>query len=92
MAILGLAVASTFAQPQSTTSSSSTYIQTSKVIGKKVKSSQGDEIGVVKDVVLDGNGCIAYTVLSTGGAGGTRSVEAGRWLLSRGLSIRRQAI
>jgi len=69
MAILGLAVASTFAQTQSTTSSSTTYIQTSKLVGKKVKSSQGDEIGVVKDVVLDGNGCMAYTVLSTGGGG-----------------------
>ena len=51
----GLTVASTFAQTQSTTSSSTTYIQTSKLVGKKVKSSQGDEIGVVKDVVLDGN-------------------------------------
>ena len=78
MAILGLAVASTFAQTQSTTSSSTTYIQTSKVIGKKVKSSQGDEIGVVKDVVLDGNGCIAYTVLSTGGGGGTRVSGGGK--------------
>src|SRR4029077_4156451 len=72
MAILGLAVASTFAQTQSTTSSSTTYIQTSKLVGKKVKSSQGDEIGVVKDVVLDANGCMAYTVLSTGGGGGTQ--------------------
>jgi sporulation protein YlmC with PRC-barrel domain len=78
MSILGLAVASTFAQTQSTTSSSTTYIQTSKVIGKKVKSSQGDEIGVVKDVVLDGNGCMAYTVLSTGGGGGTRVSGGGK--------------
>jgi sporulation protein YlmC with PRC-barrel domain len=69
VAVLGLAMGSTFAQTQSTTSSSTTYIQTSKVIGKKVKSSQGEEIGVVKDVVLDRNGCIAYTVLSTGGGG-----------------------
>ena len=69
MAIFGLAVASTFAQTQSTTSSSTTYIQTSKLIGKKVKSSQGEEIGAVKDVVLDRNGCIAYTVLSTEGGG-----------------------
>jgi sporulation protein YlmC with PRC-barrel domain len=77
MTILGLAVASTFAQTQSTTSSSTTYIQTSKLVGKKVKSSQGDEIGVVKDVVLDGNGCMAYTVLSTGG-GGTRVAGGGK--------------
>ena len=78
MAILGLAVASAFAQTQSTTSSSTTYIQTSKLIGKKVKSSQGDEIGAVKDVVLDGNGCMAYTVLSTGGGGGTQVRGGGK--------------
>src|SRR6478736_1006401 len=78
MAILGLAVASTFAQTQSTTSSSTTYIQTSKLVGKKVKSSQGDEIGVVKDVVLDGNGCMAYTVLSAGGGGGTQVRGSGK--------------
>ena len=78
MAIWGLAVASTFAQTQSTASSSTTYIQTSKFIGKKVKSSQGDEIGVVKDVVLDGNGCMAYTVLSTGGGGGTQVGGGGK--------------
>src|SRR5881397_33217 len=68
--ILGLAVGSTFAQTQNTTSSSTTYVQTSKLVGTKVKSSQGEEIGVVKDVVLDRNtGCMAYTVLSTGGGG-----------------------
>ena len=80
MVILGLAVASAFAQTQSTTSSSTTYIQTSKFIGRPVKSAQGDEIGVVKDVVLDGNGCIAYTVLSTGGGGGT----PGQWRRQNG--------
>src|SRR5207248_11255317 len=70
VAVLGLAMASTFAQTQSTTSSSTTYVQTSKLVGTKVKSSQGEEIGVVKDVVLDRNtGCMAYTVLSTGGTG-----------------------
>jgi sporulation protein YlmC with PRC-barrel domain len=70
MAILGLAMASTFAQTQST-STSTTYIETSKFIGKPVKSSQGEEIGTVKDVVLDRNtGCMAYTVLSTSGGGG----------------------
>src|SRR5947208_8936154 len=72
IAFLGLAVASTFAQTQSTTTSSTTYLQASKIVGTKVKSSQGEEIGVIKDVVLDRNtGCMAYTVLSTGG-GGTR--------------------
>src|SRR4029077_7601820 len=39
---------------------------------------QGDEIGAVKDVVLDGNGCMAYTVLSTGGGGGTQVRGSGK--------------
>jgi sporulation protein YlmC with PRC-barrel domain len=71
LAILGLAAAPLIAQTQTTTSSTSTgYVQTSKIIGTKVKTSQGEEVGVVKDVVLDrGNGCMAYTVLSTGGSG-----------------------
>src|SRR5205823_12284626 len=70
-AILGMAAASLFAQTQTTTSSSSSgYIQTSKIVGTKVKTSQGEDIGVVKDVVLDSNtGCMAYTVLSAGGTG-----------------------
>src|SRR5436305_13436015 len=81
MAILGMAVASTFAQTQSTTSSNTTYIETSKFIGRPVKSAQGDEIGTVKDIVLDrSTGCLAYTVLSTtggGGGGGTRGTGGG---------------
>ena len=97
MAILGLAVASAFAQNQSTTSSNTTYIETSKFIGRPVKSAQGDEIGTVKDIVLDRNtGCLAYTVLSTTGGGGggvgRGPLEAAKWLLSRGLSIRHQPI
>src|SRR5881296_3311624 len=60
------------AQTQSTT------VQVSKLVGTKVKSSQGEEIGVVKDVVLDRNtGCMAYTVLSTGG-GGARVAGGGK--------------
>src|SRR6476620_2067161 len=84
MTILGLAVASAFAQTQSTTSSNTTYIETSKFIGRPVKSAQGDEIGTVKDIVLDRNtGCLAYTVLSTtggggGGGGGTRVTGGGK--------------
>ena len=36
-----------------------------------MRSSQGEEIGTIKDVVIDRNtGCMAYTVLSTGGGGG----------------------
>jgi sporulation protein YlmC with PRC-barrel domain len=73
VAILGLAVAPMLAQ-----TTQSTTVQTSKLIGTKVKSSQGEEIGVIKDVVLDRNtGCMAYTVLSTGGAG-TRVTGGGK--------------
>ena len=76
MVILGLTVASAFAQTQSNT----TYIQTSKFIGRPVKSAQGEEIGTVKDIVLDrSTGCLAYTVLSTtGGGGGTRVSGGGK--------------
>jgi sporulation protein YlmC with PRC-barrel domain len=71
---LGLAVASMSAQTQTTASSSTSYIETSKFVGKKVRSTQGDEIGTVKDIVLDRNtGCLAYTVVSTTGGGGTRT-------------------
>ena len=71
LAFLGVAAAPLIAQTQTTTSSTSTgYVETSKVIGTKVKTAQGEDIGVVKDVVLDrANGCMAYTVLSTGGSG-----------------------
>lgn len=63
-AFLGLAVASISAQTQSTT------VQVSKLVGTKVKSAQGEEVGVIKDVMIDRNtGCLAYTVLSTGGGG-----------------------
>jgi sporulation protein YlmC with PRC-barrel domain len=78
--VLSLAVAPTIAQTQTTsTSSNTTYIETSKFIGKPVKSSQGEEIGTVKDVVLDRNtGCMAYTVLSTSGGGGGRVSAGGK--------------
>jgi sporulation protein YlmC with PRC-barrel domain len=50
--------------------SNSRYVQNSQLVGRKVKSSGGTEIGIVKDVVIDRiNGCMAYTVVSTGGAG-----------------------
>jgi sporulation protein YlmC with PRC-barrel domain len=77
-AFLGLAVASTYAQTQTTTSSSTSYIETSKLVGKPVRSSQGEEIGTIKDVVIDrSTGCMAYTVLSTGGEGGGRVAAGG---------------
>ena len=73
LVIGGLAAAPLFAQTQTTTSTSSSssgYVQTSKIVGTKVKTQSGEEIGVVKDVVLDrSNGCMAYTVLSAGGTG-----------------------
>ncbi|MGH7981774.1 MAG: PRC-barrel domain-containing protein [Candidatus Udaeobacter sp.] len=57
-------------QINQTSSSSSSYIVTSKLIGRKVKSSEGEKIGVIKEVVIDRtNGCMAYTVVSTGGEG-----------------------
>ena len=55
MAILGLAAGSLFGQTQSTTSTTTNYIETSKLIGTKVRSSDGD-VGTIKDVVLDNNG------------------------------------
>jgi sporulation protein YlmC with PRC-barrel domain len=67
LAVLGAAIAPTSAQTQSTT------VQASKLVGTKVKSSQGEEIGVVKEVMIDrSTGCMAYTVLSTG-EGGARA-------------------
>ena len=76
---LGLAVASMSAQTQSAAAGGTSYIETSKFIGKKVKSSQGDEIGTVKDIVLDrSTGCLAYTVVSTAGGGGARASGGGK--------------
>src|SRR6266480_2200868 len=66
--LLGFAIATMQGQTQSSTTTS--YVQTSKIVGMKVKDSSGQEVGVVKDVVLDRNtGCMAYTVLSTGDTG-----------------------
>src|SRR5437868_10284313 len=66
LAALGLAVAPANSQTQSSTSTS--FVPASKIVGMKVKDSRGEEVGVVKDVVLDRNtGCMAYTVLSAGG-------------------------
>ena len=69
--VLGVAVTiSGQSEIANDSNSSSSYIQTSKLVGRKIKSSDGKEIGIVKDVVIDRiNGCMAYTVVSTGGAG-----------------------
>src|SRR5207248_3327995 len=72
LAVLGAGIASISAQTQSTT------VQVSKLVGTKVKSSQGEEIGVVKEVMIDrSTGCMAYTVLSTG-EGGARAAGGGK--------------
>src|SRR6059058_3527065 len=74
--LLGFAIATMQGQTQSSTTTS--YVHTSKIVGMKVKDSSGQEVGVVKDVVLDRNtGCMAYTVLSTGGTG-TRVTGGGK--------------
>ena len=73
LAIVGLASAPLFAQTQSTTTTSTTgYIQSSNVIGSKIKDSRGQDVGEIKDFVLDRQtGCLAYVVLSTRGGGTT---------------------
>jgi sporulation protein YlmC with PRC-barrel domain len=71
LAVLGTAIVPTSAQTQSTT------VQVSKLVGTRVKSVQGEEIGVIKDVVIDRNsGCMAYTVLSS--EGGARATGGGK--------------
>ena len=55
---------------QTGSSTNSGYLQTSKLIGRKAISSEGKEIGIIKDVVIDRTtGCMAYTLISTGGEG-----------------------
>src|SRR6266404_7381910 len=84
LAFLGLATAPLITQAQTSTSTTTTgYYQASKIVGSKVRSSSGEEIGEIKDVVLDNNGCMAYTVVSTGGTGsrvtGTAKMVAVPW-------------
>jgi sporulation protein YlmC with PRC-barrel domain len=58
-------------QTQSTTTTTTSYLQTSTVIGSRIKDSRGQDVGVIKDFVLDRNtGCLAYVVLSTGTGSG----------------------
>jgi sporulation protein YlmC with PRC-barrel domain len=69
LAMTGLAIAPANAQTQSTTTTTS-YLQTTSVIGSKIKDSRGEDVGVIKDFVLDRNtGCLAYVVLVTGKGG-----------------------
>jgi sporulation protein YlmC with PRC-barrel domain len=86
LALAGLAIAPANAQTQSTTTTqtqSQGFVQSSKIIGSRIRSADGSEVGTIKDIVLDREtGCMAYTVLETadGGpaagaasSGGTRS-------------------
>src|ERR1044072_2134495 len=73
-ALVAFSIVPMSAQTQSTT------VQVSKLVGTKVKSSQGEEIGVVKDVMIDrSTGCMAYTVLSTG-EGGARAAGGSKFV------------
>src|SRR3954468_2687704 len=79
-ASLALLVAASplFAQTSATTSTTSTsgYVQSSTIIGSKIKDAKGQDVGEVKDVVLDrSSGCLAYVVLSTHGGGTTTTTK-----------------
>ncbi len=69
--VVGLAVTmSGQSETPDDSSKDSSYIQTSKLVGRKVKSFDGKEIGIIKDIIIDRtSGYIAYTVVSTGGEG-----------------------
>src|SRR3954462_13501584 len=71
LAFLGLAAAPLFAQTSTTTSTTTTgYVQSSSIVGSKIKDARGQDVGEIKDVVLDrSSGCLAYVVLSTRGGG-----------------------
>src|SRR6187401_2331106 len=67
-----VAAAPLFAQTSTSTTSTSTtgYVQNSTIIGSKIKDARGQDVGEIKDVVLDrSSGCLAYVVLSTSGGG-----------------------
>src|SRR5205814_3554998 len=86
LASVGLAI-----MPLSTQAQNATYVETSKIIGTKVKTAQGDQVGEIKDVVLDSNtGCVAYTVLATGGTArrvtGTAKTVVVPWTVYSGIS------
>src|SRR2546421_4294668 len=77
LAFLGLATAPLFAQTStSTTTTSSGYVQSSTIVGSKIKDARGQDVGESKDVVLDrSSGCLAYVVLSTRGGGTTTTIK-----------------
>src|SRR5882724_4598145 len=73
LALMVFAAAPLFAQTSTSTSTTSTsYVQSSSIIGSKIKDARGQDVGEIKDVVLDrSSGCLAYVVLSTHGGGTT---------------------
>src|SRR5437588_7029055 len=76
MAFLGLAMAPLFAQTSTSTTTSSGYVQSSTIVGSKIKDARGQDVGEIKDVVLDrSSGCLAYVVLSTRGGGTTTTTK-----------------
>src|SRR5436190_16469150 len=67
-----VAAAPLFAQTSTSTTSTGSYVQSSSIIGSKIKDARGQDVGEIKDVVLDrSSGCLAYVVLSTHGGGTT---------------------
>ena len=80
LAFLGLAAAPLFAQTStstSTTTSTSGFVQSSNIVGSKIKDARGQDVGEIKDVVLDrSSGCLAYVVLSTNGGGTSTTTTA----------------
>src|SRR3954463_3831290 len=77
MVALLVAAAPVFAQTSSTTTTNTSgYVQSSTIIGSKIKDAKGQDVGQVKDVVLDrSSGCLAYVVLSTSGGGTTATAS-----------------
>src|SRR5256714_13881649 len=75
LALMVFAAAPLFAQTSTSTTSTS-YVQSSSIIGSKIKDSRGQDVGEIKDVVLDrSSGCLAYVVLSTHGGGTTTTTK-----------------
>src|SRR5256714_5868220 len=73
LALMVFAAAPLFAQTSTSTSTTSTsYVQSSSIIGSKIKDSRGQDVGEIKDVVLErSSGCLSYVSLSTRGGGTT---------------------
>src|SRR5947207_14522530 len=77
LALMVFAAAPLFAQTSTSTSTTSTsYVQSSTIVGSKIKDARGQDVGEIKDVVLDrSSGCLAYVVLSTRGGGTTTTTK-----------------